>query len=63
MHCLHPLEDFGGHGNSFHGDSGRGNRISQLRYVLRLLLSMCTSGNDIIRQDLADQGAIALFIG
>ncbi|XP_065920995.1 cilia- and flagella-associated protein 69-like [Dysidea avara] len=54
--------DFGGHGNSFHGDNGRGNRMSQLRYVLRLLLSMCTSGNDIIRQDLADQGAISLFI-
>lgn len=55
--------DFGGHGNSVHGEGGRGNRMAQLRYVLRLILNMCTSGHDIIRQDFTDQGAISLFIG
>lgn len=54
--------DFGGHGNSFHGEGGRGNRMAQLRYVLRLILNMCTAGNDVIRQDFTDQGAISLFI-
>ena len=57
------IGDFGGHGNSFHGEGGRGNRMAQLRYVLRLILNMCTAGNDIIRQDFTDQGAISLFIG
>jgi len=55
--------DFGGHGNSFHGEGGRGNRMAQLRYVLRLILNMCTSSNDIIRQDFTDQGTISLLIG
>lgn len=62
MFCV-AVGDFGGHGNSFHGEGGRGNRMAQLRYVLRLILNMCTSSNDIIRQDFTDQGAISLFIG
>ena len=56
------LGDFGGHGNSFHGEGGRGSRMAQLRYVLRLILNMCMVGNDVIRQDFTDQGAISLFI-
>lgn len=52
---------FKGHGNSFHGDGGRGNRLSQLRYSLRFLLSMCSGGNEVITQDLHEQGAIPLL--
>ena len=61
---------FGGHGNSFHGTGGRDNKLSQLRYTLRLLLSMCGGGGggggggeEWILQDLHEQGAIPLIIG
>ena len=60
---------FGGHGNSFHGTGGRDNKLSQLRYTLRLLLSVCGGGGgggggeEWILQDLHEQGAIPLIIG
>ena len=56
-------ESFKGHGNSFHGEGGCGTKISQLRYSLRLLLSMCSTGDDAIHHDLHEQGAIPLFLG
>ncbi len=53
---------FKGHGNSFHGEGGRGNKVSQLRQSLRLLLSMCSSGDDAVIQDLHEQGAIPMLL-
>ncbi len=60
--CFINSGTFKGHGNSFHGDSGRGNRLSQLRYSLRLLLSMCSGGDEMITRDLHEQGVIPLLI-
>ncbi|XP_068670684.1 cilia- and flagella-associated protein 69-like [Montipora foliosa] len=55
--------DYGGHGNSFHGSGGRGNKRSQMRYCLRLLRSMVSVGDDALNQDLVDQGAINQIVG
>ena len=57
------LADYGGHGNSFHGSGGRGNKRSQMRYCLRLLRSMVSVGDDALNQDLVDQGAINQIVG
>lgn len=59
--CVGP-EDFGGHGNSLHGLGGRGNKRAQMRYCLRVLRSVVSTGNELILQDLADQGAIHQLI-
>ena len=56
------LAPYFSHGNSFHGDGGRGSKISQLRYSLRLLLSMCSTNNESVLQDLHEQGIIPLLI-
>ena len=53
---------FVGHGNSFHGEGGRGSKVAQLRYCLRLLLSICNCGDDAILQDMHEQGAIPMMI-
>lgn len=58
---VYPVE-FKGHGNSFHGKGGRGSKISQLRQSLHLLLSMCSSADDGVIQDLHDQGAIPIML-
>lgn len=55
--------DYGGHGNSFHGSGGRGNKRAQMRYCLRLMRSMVSVGDDGLNQDLVDQGAINQIIG
>lgn len=55
-------EDFGGHGNSFHGTGGRGNKRAQMRHCLRLLRSVVSTGQEVVIQDLADQGAINQII-
>lgn len=55
--------DYGGHGNSFHGSGGRGNKRAQMRYCLRLIRSMVSVGDDGLNQDLVDQGAINQIIG
>lgn len=55
-------EDFGGHGNSIHGTGGRGNKRAQMRHCLRLLRSVVSTGDEIVIQDLADQGAINQII-
>ena len=62
--CLHVSfsEDFGGHGNSFHGTGGRGNKRAQMRYCLRVLRSVVSTGDEMALQDLADQGAINQII-
>lgn len=55
--------DYGGHGNSFHGSGGRGNKRSQMRYCLRLIRSMVSVGDDALNQDLVDQGGINQLVG
>ena len=55
--------EFVGHGNSFHGAGGRGTRLAQLRHSLRLLLSMCSTGDEVVHLDLHEQGAIPMLIG
>ncbi len=53
---------FVGHGNSFHGEGSRGSKVAQLRYSLRLLLSICSCADDAILQDMHEQGAIPMLI-
>lgn len=60
-HCI--LGDYGGHGNSYHADGGRGNKRAQMRHCLRLLRSMCSTEDEAILQDLCDQGAISQITG
>lgn len=55
--------DYGGHGNSFHGSGGRGNKRAQMRYCLRLIRGMVSVGDDGLNQDLVDQGAINQIVG
>lgn len=57
------VADYGGHGNSFHGSGGRGNKRSQMRFCLRLIRSMVSVGDDALNQDLVDQGAIGQVVG
>ncbi|XP_074659218.1 cilia- and flagella-associated protein 69-like isoform X2 [Tubulanus polymorphus] len=56
-------EDYGGHGNSFHAVGGRGNKRAQMRHCLRLLRSIISTGEEVIIQDLVDQGAINQITG
>ena len=55
--------DYGGHGNSFHGSGGRGNKRAQMRYCLRLIRGMVSVGDDTLNQDLFDQGAVNQIVG
>ncbi|XP_032242668.2 cilia- and flagella-associated protein 69 isoform X2 [Nematostella vectensis] len=55
--------DYGGHGNSYHGSGGRGNKRAQMRFVLRLLRSMVSVGDEGVNQDCIDQGAIHQLVG
>ena len=56
------IATFAGHGNSFHGEGSRGSKVAQLRYCLRLLLSICNCADDAILQDMHEQGAIPMLI-
>ncbi|KAM9308129.1 cilia- and flagella-associated protein 69 [Gastrophryne carolinensis] len=56
--CL-TQDGFCGQGNCFHGTGGRGNKLAQMRYSLRLLRSMVSIGDESLNQDLCDQGAIS----
>ncbi|XP_078083835.1 cilia- and flagella-associated protein 69 isoform X1 [Mustelus asterias] len=47
-----------GKGNSFHAAGGRGSKKAQMHYCLRLLRSMTSLGEELIIQNLHDQGAI-----
>ncbi|PVD30636.1 hypothetical protein C0Q70_09909 [Pomacea canaliculata] len=60
--CVGP-DTFGGHGNSFHGTSGRGNKKAQMRHCLRLMRSVVSTEDEVILQDLSDQGAINQLLG
>ena len=56
-------DDYGGHGNSFHGTGGRGNKRAQMRYCIRLLRSVCSQGDEQVLADLSDQNTIAELVG
>lgn len=60
--CVGP-DSFGGQGNSFHSTSGRGNKKAQMRHCLRLMRSVVSTEDEMVLQDLADQGAINQLIG
>ncbi len=62
-YTLASAASFRGQGNSFHGEGGRDNKMAQLRQSLRLLLSMSSSGDDAVLQDLHEQGAIPILLG
>lgn len=55
---IYNTDDYVGYGNSFHAKGGRGSRKAQLKYCLRMLRSLVTTGNEIAIQDLTDQGAL-----
>ena len=61
-YALTCVESFGGYGNSFHGDGGRGTHFSQLRYSLRLLLSVMSTGDSFLHEEFCDQGGISILI-
>ena len=63
INIVSPGAQYEGHGNSFHGKGGRGNKVSQLRYSLRLLVSMCSTNDEAVLLDLHEQGIIPVVIG
>ncbi|XP_053108528.1 cilia- and flagella-associated protein 69-like isoform X2 [Hemicordylus capensis] len=56
-------DPFFGQGNSFHGTGGRGNKLAQMRYCLRVLNPVVSLGDDAVNLDLCDQGAIHQLLG
>ncbi|KAF7702391.1 hypothetical protein HF521_001674 [Silurus meridionalis] len=54
---------FFGKGQGFHGRGGQNGRKSQMRYCMRLLRCMVLLNNNLINQDVCDQGAINQLTG
>lgn len=59
--CTKNRDDYAGYGNSFHAKGGRGTKKAQLKYCLRVLRSIATTGNEQAIQDLADQDALTIL--
>ncbi|XP_021243381.1 cilia- and flagella-associated protein 69 isoform X2 [Numida meleagris] len=55
-------DPFFGQGNSFHGAGGRGNKLAQMRYSLRVLKSVVSLYDDAVNLNLCDQGAISQLL-
>ncbi|NXP23821.1 CFA69 protein, partial [Scytalopus superciliaris] len=55
-------DPFFGQGNSFHGTGGRGNKLAQMRYSLRVLRSVVCLYDDAVNLNLCDQGAISQLL-
>ncbi|NXA10981.1 CFA69 protein, partial [Sapayoa aenigma] len=55
-------DPFFGQGNSFHGTGGRGNKLAQMRYSLRVLRSVASLYDDAVNVNLCDQGAISQLL-
>ncbi|XP_054674460.1 cilia- and flagella-associated protein 69 isoform X2 [Grus americana] len=55
-------DPFFGQGNSFHGTGGRGNKLAQMRYSLRVLRSVVSLYDDTVNLNLCDQGAISQLL-
>ncbi|NXO66572.1 CFA69 protein, partial [Phainopepla nitens] len=51
-----------GQGNSYHGTSGRSNKLPQMRYSLRTLRSVVALYHDAVITNLCDQGAISQLL-
>ncbi|XP_042331530.1 cilia- and flagella-associated protein 69 isoform X2 [Sceloporus undulatus] len=56
-------DPFFAQGNSFHGTGGRGTKLSQMRYSLRVLYSVVSLCDDAVNLDLCDHGAIHQLLG
>ncbi|NXY15235.1 CFA69 protein, partial [Atrichornis clamosus] len=56
-------DPFFGQGNSFHGTGGRGNKLAQMRYSLRVMRSVVSLYDDAVNLNLCDQGAISQLLG
>lgn len=56
-------DPFVGQGNSFHGTGGRGNKLSQMRYCLRVLSPVVSLCDETVNLDLCDQNAINQLLG
>jgi len=63
IHCDCFTDPFFGQGNSFHGTGGRGNKLAQMRYSLRVLRSVVSLYDDAVNLNLCDQGAISQLLG
>lgn len=57
------IDDYAGHGNSFHGEGGRGNKRAQMRHCIRVIRSVVSTRDETVIQDLIDQGAINQVMG
>ncbi|NXS34445.1 CFA69 protein, partial [Pomatostomus ruficeps] len=55
-------DPFFGQGNSFHGTGGRGNKLAQMHYSLRVLRSAVSLYDDAVNVNLCDQGAISQLL-
>ncbi|XP_068790868.1 cilia- and flagella-associated protein 69 isoform X2 [Struthio camelus] len=55
-------DPFFGQGNSFHGTGGRGSKLAQMRYSLRVLRSVVSLYDDAVNLNLCDQGAISQLL-
>ncbi|XP_031470400.1 cilia- and flagella-associated protein 69 isoform X2 [Phasianus colchicus] len=55
-------DPFFGQGNSFHGTGGRGSKLAQMRYSLRVLKSVVSLHDDAVNLNLCDQGAISQLL-
>ncbi|XP_027540642.1 cilia- and flagella-associated protein 69-like isoform X2 [Neopelma chrysocephalum] len=55
-------DPFFGQGNSFHGTGGRGNKLAQMRYSLRVLRIVASIYDDAVNLNLCDQGAISQLL-
>ncbi|NXK26185.1 CFA69 protein, partial [Arenaria interpres] len=53
---------FFGQGNSFHGTGGRGNKLAQMRYSLRVLRAVVSLYDEAVNLNLCDQGAISQLL-
>ncbi|NXC09871.1 CFA69 protein, partial [Orthonyx spaldingii] len=55
-------DPFFGQGNSFHGTGGRGNKLAQIHYSLRVLRAVVSLYDDAVNINLCDQGAISQLL-
>ncbi|NXU08922.1 CFA69 protein, partial [Pardalotus punctatus] len=55
-------DPFFGQGNSFHGTGGRGSKLAQMRYSLRVLRCVVSLYDDAVNNNLCDQGAISQLL-
>ncbi|NXL93444.1 CFA69 protein, partial [Alectura lathami] len=49
-------------GHSFHGTGGRGSKLAQMRYSLRVLTSVVSLYDEAVNRNLCDQGAISQLL-